>query len=73
MGEISRSVFYIGVSIVLTVWIQGCWNSTDKIIEKTLTKEPQNKGLLLLPNIPGIVPNSYKEDNRNLTESFLKL
>lgn len=70
MGEISRSVFYFGVSLVLAVWINGCWNSTDKIIEKTLLKESSNKGLLLLPNIPNIVPNSYKEDPRSLTENF---
>lgn len=73
MNEISKSAFYLGISIVLAVWISGCWSTTDKIIEKTLLKEPQNKSLLLMPNIPNIIPNAYKQDNRNLTESDFKL
>jgi hypothetical protein len=69
MNEISKAIFYLGISLILSIWIQGCWTTTDKIIEKTLLKEPQNKGLFLMPNIPNIIPNSYKEDQRNLTES----
>lgn len=73
MEHLHKSVFCIAAAIVLSVWISGCWTTTDKILEKTLLKEPANKGLLLLPNIPNILPNSYDANPRSLTQDSVKL
>jgi len=63
MNNLPRTALYIGLCVVLSVWISGCWNTIDKAMDSNLFKpEPpkSNPGLFLFPNIPSLTPPASK-------------
>lgn len=63
MTDLPKTALYIGLCVMLSVWISGCWSTLDKVIDKNPFKQEapkSNPGLFLFPNIPSLTPPASK-------------
>jgi hypothetical protein len=72
MDSLPKTALYIGLCVVASIWISGCWNSVDKLIEKNPFKtEQKSQGLMLFPNFPNIpLPQNNNLQKKDIEQNL---